>query len=151
MFLGIDIGTSGVKAVLLDDRGQLYQQAQAPLAVDRPNPLWSEQDPDAWWAATDAAVCRLDAGLRARIAGVGLAGQMHGATVLGDDDRPLRPAILWNDGRSFAECAELEAAVPAPEGTGREQDGEVCGATRERSVRVAEAHRKAAVRAAADG
>ncbi len=113
MFLGIDIGTSGVKAVLLDDRGQLYQQAQAPLAVDRPNPLWSEQDPDAWWAATDAAVCRLDAGLRARIAGVGLAGQMHGATVLGDDDRPLRPAILWNDGRSFAECAELEAAVPA--------------------------------------
>lgn len=112
MYLGIDIGTSGVKAILLDAAGQVAAQATAPLAVSRPQPLWSEQDPDAWVAATEAAVLALPAELRARVAAIGLAGQMHGATVLGADDRPLRPAILWNDGRSFAECAELEAALP---------------------------------------
>jgi xylulokinase len=112
MFLGIDIGTSGVKVVVLDDAGNLQGQASAPLAVRRPHALWSEQDPRDWCAATTAAVGQLDAGLRAQIAGIGLAGQMHGATVLGADDRPLRPAILWNDGRSFAECAALEASVP---------------------------------------
>ena len=112
MYLGVDIGTSGVKAVLVQDDGTLVTQASAPLAVSRPGPLWSEQDPDAWVAATDAAVLALPADLRARVQAVGLAGQMHGATLLGADDRPLRPAILWNDGRSFAECAELEAAEP---------------------------------------
>lgn len=112
MFLGIDIGTSGVKAVLLDKHGQLRAQATAPLTVSRPHRLWSEQDPAVWWAATDAAVRLLDAKLRVRVQGIGLAGQMHGATLLGMDDRPLRPAILWNDGRSFAECAELEQVEP---------------------------------------
>jgi xylulokinase len=112
MFLGIDIGTSGVKAIVIDDAGGVRDQASVPLTVSRLHPRWSEQDPDAWWSATTAAVCRLDARLRARVQAVGLAGQMHGATVLGPDDRPLRAAILWNDGRSFAECAELESAVP---------------------------------------
>lgn len=112
MFLGIDIGTSGVKAILLGADGQVAAQATTPLTVSRPHDLWSEQDPDSWVAATEAAVLALPADLRAQVAGAGLAGQMHGATVLGADDRPLRPAILWNDGRSFAECAELEAAVP---------------------------------------
>lgn len=112
MFLGIDIGTSGVKAVIIDSAGAVAAQASAPLEVSRPQPLWSEQDPDEWWAATQAAVLALPAVLRGAVEGIGLAGQMHGATLLGADDRVLRPAILWNDGRSFAECAELEAAVP---------------------------------------
>lgn len=112
MFLGIDVGTSGVKAVILDDRGMLVAQAAAPLAVSHPRPLWSEQDPDAWWKATDTAVRTLPAGARRAVTAIGLAGQMHGATLLGADDRPLRPAILWNDGRAFAECEALEAAVP---------------------------------------
>lgn len=112
MYLGIDIGTSGVKAVIVADDGAVQAQASAPLAVARPHELWSEQDPDDWTAATEAAVTMLPAALRARVQGVGLAGQMHGATLLGTDDRPLRPAILWNDGRSFAECVALEAAVP---------------------------------------
>ncbi len=112
MYLGIDIGTSGVKVVVLDEVGVVCAQASAPLSVCRPHPLWSEQDPDAWWTATDAAVRSLDAGIRAAIRGVGLAGQMHGATVLDADDKPLRDAILWNDGRSFAECDELERGVP---------------------------------------
>ena len=113
MFLGIDIGTSGVKAVVIDRDGAIVAQGTAALTVQRPHPLWSEQDPDAWWQATDAAVRALPADVRRAVRGVGLAGQMHGATLLGADDRPLRPAILWNDGRSFAECAELEATAPA--------------------------------------
>ena len=113
MFLGIDVGTSGVKAVVLAEDGAVLGQASAPLSVSRPHPLWSEQEPDDWWAATQAAVLALDPALRCGVQGIGLAGQMHGATLLGADDHPLRPAILWNDGRSFAECEELEAAVPA--------------------------------------
>ena len=113
MYLGIDIGTSGVKAVVLGAAGAIVAQASAPLAVSRPQPLWSEQDPDVWWAATDAAISQIDPGLRAKVRAIGLAGQMHGAALLGADDKPLRPAILWNDGRSFAECEALEAAVPS--------------------------------------
>lgn len=110
--LGIDIGTSGVKAILMSADGVIAAQATAPLSVSRLHALWSEQDPDDWWHATGQAVLALPADLRAAVQGVGLAGQMHGATVLGADDRPLRPAILWNDGRSFAQCATIEAAVP---------------------------------------
>ena len=112
MFLGIDIGTSGVKAVVLDQHGSVVGQGTAALTVQRPHPLWSEQDPDAWWKATIAAVQAIDPSVRRSVRGVGLAGQMRGATLLGADDRPLRHAILWNDGRCFAECEALERAVP---------------------------------------
>ncbi|MEG3164254.1 xylulokinase [Sphingomonas sp. PB2P19] len=112
MFLGIDIGTSGVKAVVLDETGSVVGQGTAALTVQRPHPLWSEQDPGAWWRATTAAVQAIDPAVRRSVRGVGLAGQMHGATLLDADDRPLRPAILWNDGRSFAECEAMERAVP---------------------------------------
>ncbi|TCP93764.1 xylulokinase [Sphingomonas sp. PP-CE-1A-559] len=112
MFLGIDIGTSGVKAVVLDQHGSVVGQGTAALTVQRPHPLWSEQDPDAWWKATIAAVQAIDPSVRRSVRGVGLAGQMHGATLLDADDKPLRPAILWNDGRCFAECEALERAVP---------------------------------------
>jgi len=113
VFLDIDLGTSGVKAVVVGDRGAVLAQASAPLAVSRPHDLWSEQEPEDWWTGVDAAVLALPGDFRARVRGIGLAGQMHGATLLGNDDRPLRPAILWNDGRSFAQCAELEATEPA--------------------------------------
>ncbi len=112
MFLGIDIGTSGVKAVLVDANGEVRDQRTSSLEVSRPHELWSEQNADDWWAATRAAVESLDATLRGQVRGIGLAGQMHGATLLGADDKPLRPAILWNDGRSYAECAQIEAAEP---------------------------------------
>jgi xylulokinase len=112
MFLGIDVGTSGVKAVAVDADGKLHAQANAPLSVSRPQQLWSEQDPAEWWTAVEAAVFGIAPEIRAAVVGIGLAGQMHGATLLGAHDRPLRPAILWNDGRSFAECAELEAVEP---------------------------------------
>lgn len=115
MFLGIDIGTSGVKVVLQDGDDRVVAEASAPLEVQRPQPLWSEQDPEAWWRATGQAVAALretQAAPLAAVQGIGLSGQMHGATLLDGNDRPLRPAILWNDGRSQAECAELETAVP---------------------------------------
>ncbi|UUL83193.1 xylulokinase [Sphingomonas qomolangmaensis] len=112
MFLGIDIGTSGVKAVVLDETGAVVGQGVAALTVQRPHPLWSEQDPAAWWRATNAAVQAIEPSIRRSVRGVGLAGQMHGATLLDADDVPLRPAILWNDGRSHAECEAMERAVP---------------------------------------
>ncbi|UVO53086.1 xylulokinase [Sphingomonas sp. SUN039] len=112
MYLGIDVGTSGVKVVAVAPDGSLRAQATSPLSVARPHPLWSEQDADDWVAATEAAVLELPSAIRAKVQAIGLAGQMHGATLLGADDRPLRPAILWNDGRSFGECGELEATVP---------------------------------------
>lgn len=112
MFLGIDIGTSGVKAVVISADGQVTGQGTAALSVSRPQPLWSEQAPQDWWRATEAAVMAIDPAVRRSVRGIGIAGQMHGATLLGADDQPLRPAILWNDGRSHAECEEMEAAVP---------------------------------------
>lgn len=115
MYLGIDLGTSGVKAVLVDEDQRVLTQASAPLTVQRPRPLWSEQDPESWWQAT----CRTIRDLRAthsrelaRVRSIGLSGQMHGATLLDAHDRVLRPAILWNDGRSGEACAELLRRVP---------------------------------------
>ena len=113
MFLGIDLGTSAVKAVVTDGAGRVLDEATAPLALSRPEPLWCEQDPEAWWQAADKAVRALATrGHTAGVRALGLSGQMHGAVLLGDDERPLRPAILWNDGRSAAACRELEARVP---------------------------------------
>jgi len=114
--LGIDLGTSGVKAVLADASDCVAASASAPLEVARPHPAWSEQNPEDWWSAANAAVRELrqhaPAALRA-VRAVGLSGQMHGATLLDARDAVLRPAILWNDGRSAAECEALERAEPA--------------------------------------
>ncbi|MCC2975271.1 hypothetical protein LK533_01115 [Sphingomonas sp. PL-96] len=79
-FLGVDIGTSGVKAEVLDEHGALAGQGTAALSVQRPRPLWSVQDPGAWWDATTAAAQAIDAAVRRAVRGIGLAGQMHGAT-----------------------------------------------------------------------
>ncbi len=116
MYLGMDIGTSGVKAVLVNEAGAVVATASRELALSHPAPLWSEQDPDSWVAAAIGAVDDLAAGHPrevAQVRGIGLSGQMHGATLLGDDGRPLRPAILWNDGRSQAECDKLERRCPS--------------------------------------
>jgi xylulokinase len=113
--LGIDIGTSEVKAVLVDAAGLVLGQAGEALPISRPQPLWSEQDPADWWRATVTALGRLrDAQPKAYAAvrGLGLSGQMHGATLLDAQDHVLRPAILWNDGRSHTQCAQIEAREP---------------------------------------
>lgn len=116
MFLGIDLGTSELKLLLLDDAHGVVAQCGEPLAVQRPRPLWSEQHPHDWWQALDRAMLRLQAAQPAACAAVraiGLSGQMHGAVLLDEAAAVLRPAILWNDGRSSAECAALEADEPA--------------------------------------
>lgn len=112
MFLGIDIGTSSVKAVLVDEHEAIAAQASAPLTVARARWLFAEQDPEAWWQATLRAVAQLPRAQRSAVRAVGLSGQMHGATLLDRHRQPLRPAILWCDGRSAAECLELEQREP---------------------------------------
>jgi xylulokinase len=115
MYLGIDAGTSSVKALLIDSGQKVVGTASSPLEVSRPQPGWSEQAPADWWTATNAAVAALKAAHPKEVAaveGIGLSGHMHGATLLGKDDQVLRPCILWNDGRSGAECAEIERACP---------------------------------------
>lgn len=108
MFLGIDVGTSSVKAVIIDDGGQLVDTYNADLPISRPKPLWSEQDPDDWWKAVNIAILGLGSAHRRHIKSIGLTGQMHGATLVDANGKPLRPAILWNDGRSHLECHELQ-------------------------------------------
>ncbi len=114
-YLGIDIGTSGVKAMLIDRDGNALDDATAPLCVSRPKDGWSEQNPEDWWQATLACLDNLSKSspeALAQVRGLGLAGQMHGATLLNKNHEVLRPAILWNDGRASAECAEIEQACP---------------------------------------
>lgn len=109
MFLGIDIGTSAVKAVLVSADGARQGAATVPLATQRPEPGWSEQAPADWWEAVIAAVGQIDG--REAVRGIGLAGQMHAAVCLNAGGRVIRPAILWNDSRAVAQAARL-AAVP---------------------------------------
>lgn len=109
MYLGLDLGTSSVKAILIDDDQAVIGSASAGIIVSRPKPGWSEQDPADWIAATGAVLDELASKVDlSAVKGIGLSGQMHGATILGRDDRVLRPCILWNDTRSHAEAAELD-------------------------------------------
>jgi xylulokinase len=115
MYLGIDLGTSGIKVLLLDAAHQVHASADARLEVSRPQPLWSEQQPRDWWQALDAAMQSLRhqaPQAMASVRAIGLSGQMHGAVVLDAKNDVLRPAILWNDGRADAQCRELELAAP---------------------------------------
>lgn len=111
MFLGFDIGTSGVKALLLDFDGIIIASTSASLNVARPHPGWSEQAPADWWNAVNETAVKLardHAKAMADVKAIGLSGQMHGMVALDKDDNVLRPAILWNDTRNAAEAAELD-------------------------------------------
>lgn len=110
-FIGLDLGTSAVKAVLFDAAEAVLAVAEAPLGTQQPAPLASEQRPRDWLRATEAALGRLGAAQPSAIQGVrglGLAGQMHAALLLDAADQPVRPAMLWNDGRAFAEADALK-------------------------------------------
>jgi len=113
--IGIDLGTSGIKCVLLEDASRVIGDAAHPIAVSIPHVGWSEQDPDQWVSVVYACLDKLAADHRDKmtaVAAIGLSGQMLAALVLDRDMRPLRPAILWNDQRATAECAELLNRVP---------------------------------------
>src|SRR4051812_44037202 len=110
--LGIDIGTSGTKTLLCDEDGDVLATAMAEHPISSPKPGWSEQNPLDWWQATcDATKAVLKkAKIKPReITGIGLSGQMHGSVFLGDGEKPLRPALLWNDQRTSKQCAEIES------------------------------------------
>jgi xylulokinase len=105
--VGLDVGTTAVKALAIDPGGTVLARAEVGYPLSTPRPGWAEQDPDEWVRASEAALAEL--GIEP--AAVGLSGQMHGLVALDRDDRPLRPAILWNDQRTAAECAEIERCV----------------------------------------
>ena len=112
-YLGIDLGTSGVKAIVCNTAGDVIASHSASLTVSTPQPLWSEQAPKDWWHALDTCMQALKKqGVSQSIEAIAIAGQMHGAVLLDEHNNVLRPAILWNDGRSALECEELMAEVP---------------------------------------
>ncbi|MEM9787976.1 MAG: xylulokinase [Pseudomonadota bacterium] len=110
MYVGLDLGTSGLKAVLIDDAQNILAEAVAPLEAVRPEPGWSEQAPATWLDAADAAMRGLGVQVPLDgVRGIGLSGQMHGATLLDAADEVLRPCMLWNDTRAAVEATELDA------------------------------------------
>ena len=117
--LGIDIGTSGTKTIAIDESGAILASASAEYPCDHPHPGWSEQDPDSWWRATVLTVREVLAkgNLKpADVAAIGLSGQMHGSVFLDARGEVVRPALLWNDQRTVAEAAEIEAKAGGREG-----------------------------------
>jgi len=112
MYLGIDIGTSAVK-VICTDGTEIFASATADLTVQSRHSGWSEQDPQAWWAATCAALAEIgETRPLSDVTAIGLSGQMHGAVLLDAQHDVLRPAILWNDSRSTEDCSRLQEALP---------------------------------------
>ena len=110
VLVGLDVGTSGLKGIAIDETGRVLAEAEEHYPLSTPRAGWAEQDPEDWWRATETVL----AGLREAagpLTGIGLSGQMHGLVALGADDRVLAPAILWNDQRTAAECAEIEATI----------------------------------------
>ena len=110
-YLGIDVGTSGTKALLINDKGKILAESTASYALHHPKPLWSEQDPEDWWDATVTTVRSVVKRAKVKpadVKAIGLSGQMHGSVFLDKKDRVIRRAILWNDQRTSAECREIE-------------------------------------------
>src|SRR5687767_11630490 len=108
--LGIDVGTSGCKVLLIDENGRVLKEASAEYPLSIPKPLWSEQNPEDWWHGVQS--CLKEIGEPSPDA-IGLTGQMHGAVFLDENDEVIRPAILWNDQRTSEECAQIEREVGA--------------------------------------
>jgi len=108
--LGIDVGTSGCKAILIDETGRVLKQASAEYPLHVPQPMWTEQDPEDWWRGVQSCIAEIG---EANPDAIGLTGQMHGSVFLDANDQVIRPAILWNDQRTIEECAEIDATVGA--------------------------------------
>jgi xylulokinase len=118
LLLGIDLSTTGAKALLIDRDGRVVSSATTPLNLSTPHPLWSEQDPHEWWTATTSSIAQALATANASgldVAAIGLTGQMHGLVLLDDRGEVLRPAILWNDQRCGAECDEIRVRIDRAE------------------------------------
>ena len=110
MLLGIDVSTTSVKALLVDSNGEIVKSSTSPLTLSNPRPLWSEQNPDDWWQAAVTSIKHV-VDESSDVSAIGLTGQMHGLVLLDGNGEVLRPAILWNDQRCAAECAEIRARL----------------------------------------
>ncbi|MBU6173531.1 MAG: xylulokinase, partial [Planctomycetes bacterium] len=109
-YIGIDIGTSGTKSLLIDESGRIHAESSAEYGVQMPKPLWTEQDPEDWWQAvkkTVKAVVKLGKVKKADVKAIGLSGQMHGSVFLNKSGKVIRKALLWNDQRTAQECDEI--------------------------------------------
>lgn len=116
VFLGLDVGTSGVKAILVAPSGDVVASATSPLTMATPHPGWAEQDPEAWWKASLASIAAVrEKRGDARIAAIGISGQMHSSVFLDREGAVIRPALLWCDGRTTAECEEITTRVGGEE------------------------------------
>src|ERR1700674_573375 len=110
-FIGVDVGTTGVKTIAISPDGEVIAKAEQGYPLSTPRQGWSEQDPEDWWSAAQATLEAVKAAGVREVGGIGLSGQMHGLVCLDQQDRVLRPAILWNDQRTGVECAEIEERV----------------------------------------
>ena len=112
LFIGIDLGTSAVKLLLTDETGRILNIVEREYSMSFPEPGWSEQEPEDWWnAVKDGIPALLQDADPSQVAGIGTAGQMHGLVVLDDDDQVIRPAILWNDGRTQKQTEMLNTEI----------------------------------------
>ena len=107
--VGIDVGTTGVKVIAISENGDVIGRSERGYPLSTPQPGWSEQRPADWWEASESALAEVGAGQE--VTGIGLSGQMHGLTALDVAGEIVRPAILWNDQRTAAECAEIESRI----------------------------------------
>jgi xylulokinase len=107
----VDVGTTGVKTIAISPAGEVIARAEQGYPLSTPQPGWSEQDPEDWWRAAQATLSAVTAAGVHDVRGIGLSGQMHGLVCLDGGDRVLRPAMLWNDQRTGAECAEIEERI----------------------------------------
>ena len=112
LYIGIDLGTSAVKLLLMDGEGKILNVVSREYPLIFPHPGWSEQDPDAWIRETMTGILQLTEGFdKSQVAGIGAGGQMHGLVVLDENDQVIRPAILWNDGRTSAEVDYINSGI----------------------------------------
>ena len=111
-YLGVDLGTSSVKLVLMESDGKIVKTASREYGLSFPKPGWSEQNPEDWFAGFESGVAEIFDGLdKSKLAGISFGGQMHGLVILDENDKVIRPAILWNDGRTQEECDYLNKTI----------------------------------------
>ncbi len=112
LYIGVDLGTSAVKLLLMEASGKIVNIVSKEYPLSFPNPGWSEQNPEDWWTQVKAGIKELIAGSDAsQVAGISFGGQMHGLVILDENDQVIRPAILWNDGRTVKECDYLNNEI----------------------------------------
>ena len=112
LYIGIDLGTSAVKLLLMNEKGEIKNIVSKEYPLYFPNPGWSEQKPEDWYEQSMAGLKELLEGFdKSQVAGISFGGQMHGLVILDKDDQVIRPALLWNDGRTFEECDYLNDVI----------------------------------------